>query len=382
MKTSFTERNDQIHAQFGHLIEGVKHRSNDPMLNQLEENKLEVLMDNSVKQFCHSHRLQGDSLATVKEAMNTSADAVIFVKTQLPLVRKVFMNSIVRNLVSIQPMSQPDMKIHYYDIVRDDDSSIADDVHTQRTYGDNVEYDPNNPTAIKSLRAKITGTSITAIEKKLKANWSIEASQDFEAYHSVNIETELSNALGTEITTEWDRCILETMYQGATGGAKTFDQTIPSGISYTDMKVWREELLAAIIDVDVQIFRKTYRKTNWIVTSPEIGAFLEKMLMFVPDPVSAELQIINSGGRYLTGVLNKRWTVYIDPFFPVNKILMGYNGASWLDTCMVWAPYVLAFMTQSFTNPTTFESVRAIMSRAASKLVRPDLLGLVTVSGS
>jgi hypothetical protein len=382
MKTSFTERNDFHQKEYGHLLEGVKHRTNDSALNEQEQNKLGILIDSSVKNFCRTNKLPGEGLQTVREAMNVSADAVTFIKTQLPLVRKVFMNSIVRNLVSIQPMSQSESKIHYYDIVRDDDSSIADDVHTKRTYADNVEYNVDSPTAIKNLRVKITGTSISCTEKKLKADWTDESEQDIMAYHGVNIESDLSNALGTEITCEWDRVMLEAMYQGATGGAATFDQSVPAGITYSDKKVWMEGLMEKMIDVDVQIYRKPLRKTNWVVTSPEIGAFLEKMQTFVADPVSVDEKILNTGGRYLTGKLSSRWNIYIDPFFPVNKLLMGFNGSSWLETGFVFSPYLLAYMTPVVIDPKTFTKVRAIMSRAACTLVRPNMFGLVTVSGS
>lgn len=383
MKTSFIEQNETHKKQYGHMMEGIKHRTNDERLNILEQNKLGILIDNAVKQFCASHKMPGDSLDTIREAVNVSGDAVTFVKTQLPLIRKVFANSIIRDMVSIQPMSQPTMKVHYYDIQRDDATSLADDVHTRRTYADNEEYDEGSPTAIKQIQLVITGSTLSATEKKLKADWTVESEQDIYAYHGINIESDLSNALGAEIVREWDRTVIQDMLTQATGGAATFDQTIPAGISYTDKKVWMEGIFEAMVDVDTQIFKKRYRKTNWAITSPEIAAFIEKMAGFVADPVSVDQKVIATGGRYFTGTLNNRWRIYVDPFFPEQKVLMGYNGGGdWLDTCYVWAPYILSYFSDVFQNPQTFVKSRAVLSRAGRMTVVPNLLGVVTVSGS
>ena len=44
MRASFIERNQQLLDKYGHLLDGAKHFTNNPRLNELEENKLAVLL--------------------------------------------------------------------------------------------------------------------------------------------------------------------------------------------------------------------------------------------------------------------------------------------------------------------------------------------------
>jgi len=379
---TFTERNEQIFKTFGHLMEGVTHYTKNEDLAKVQQNKMAVLIDNAIKDFGLKTGLP--SYEAIKEAMTTNASAATFVKTQLPLIRKVFPSMISQELVSVQPMSQPTTKIFYYDIQRDDATSVSADIHNRRTYADNEEYNPNSPKAIKEIVLKITDSSLTAVEKKLKASNTIESYQDIMAYHGINVASDLNFALGAEIVREWDRMVLQYMLDGATGGAATFDQSVPAGITYTDRKVWMETFYEKLIDIDTQIFKKTYRKTNWIVVPAEVAGFMEKMAGFrADDAATVEQKIISTGGRYFMGTLNSRWRIYVDPFFPANKVLMGYNNASnWMDTCYVWAPYILSYFSDPFTNPDTFVTTRAILSRAGMKCVRGDLLGVLTITGS
>jgi hypothetical protein len=382
---SFVERDENLIKSYGHLLEGITHHTGDPKMIEYEKQKLAILMDNAVRAEGVKRENPDITLEQLqKEAQTSTGSASTFVRTQMPIIRKVYPSMMARELVSIQPMSQPTTKLFYYDIIRSDDStSVTADVHTQRNYANNVEYDPNAPTAIKEIQLVITDSSVTATEKKLKAKWTVEAQQDIRAYHGINVEGDLTSALAREITQEWDRTILQDLLDGATGGAATFDQSVPTGITYTDRKVWMETLFEAMIDVDTSIFKKRYRKTNWIVFPAEIAGFIEKMAGFKADPTSVDTKIIATGGRYFMGTMNNRWRCYCDPFFPSNKILMGYNNSSdWMDTAYVFCPYILSYFSDTFTDPNTFQSVRAILSRAARKCVVGDLLGVVTVTGS
>ena len=44
-------------------------------------------------------------------------------------------------------------------------------------------------------------------------------------------------------------------------------------------------------------------------------------------------------GAEAIGTLSNRFTVYKDPYFPRNKILVGYKGGSYLETGYVYAPF-------------------------------------------
>lgn len=381
MKVSFLQRNEAQFKEFGHLVEGIQHFTNDPELNKLEENRMLVMLDNAAQGFACEKKFR--DFEHVKEAMTLSTDAATFVKIQMPLIRKVYPQMITREFTSVQPMAQPTTKLFYYDLVREDGTSLSTNIDANKNYSDNEEYDPNDPQAIKEISLKITDSTVSAVIKKLKARHTVESEQDIMAYHGISVENDLTNALSSQIAREWDRVILADMYTNATGGAATFDQTIPAGISYTDKKVWMEGIYDAMIDVDNQIFKKRFVRTNFAICSPDIAAFISKMSGWRADDTGSQSKVIATGGRYFMGTLDSKWRIYVDPMQTSMRMLMGYNNpGDWLQTSFVFAPYILSYFSDTFLNPDTFVKTRAILSRAAYKTVVGDLLGIVTVSGS
>ena len=120
------------------------------------------------------------------------------------------------------------------------------------------------------------------LPKKLKGNVTIEVEQDLMAYHGLAAMGLITGSMGAELTREWDRTIIADLFAGATGGIAYFNQTPPAGITYGDRKVWMETLFEKFVDVDTQIFKKRFRKTNYIVVPADQAGFLEKMEGFVP----------------------------------------------------------------------------------------------------
>jgi hypothetical protein len=388
ISASFLERNEELVNRYGHLLEGVGHHSGNAKMAEYEQNKLMILLDNLVQNRAQIHRIDPRNLEgkSLEETMTKNAAIATMVTAELPLIRKVYPNMMTRELISIQPISQPAAKVFYHDIQRgtgaDDGTSLSTSIHSKRTYGDNVEYNESSPTAIKEIKLVITSEDVSATEKKLKSKWTVESEQDLYAYHGLNAESELSLALASEIVREWDRTILQAMIDGATGGSATFDMTVPAGLTYEDRKYWMETLYEKFIDVDNAIFKKRYRRTNFIVLPADQAAFVDKMSGFRADSVSFDEKVIATGGRYFMGTLNSRWRVYVDPFLS-GTILMGYNNpGNWMDTAFVFAPYILSYFSDTFQDPDTFVKTRAILSRAAMKVTVGDLLGTITVTGS
>ena len=80
------------------------------------------------------------------------------------------------------------------------------------------------------------------------------------------------------------------------------------------------------------------------------------------------------------GTLNNRFTVYKDPYFPANKILLGYKGNSFLETGYVYAPYVPLIMTPLVYDPKNFTPRKGVMTRYAKKMVRSEFYGKIVVA--
>jgi hypothetical protein len=192
----------------------------------------------------------------------------------------------------------------------------------------------------------------------------------------------ITGNMGAELTREWDRTIIYDLFRGATGGIAYFNKTEPANLTYQDRRFWMETLFEKFIDVDTQIFKKRFRKTNYIVVPADEAGMIEKMEGFVPDSIAVDLKVLKTGGRYYSGNLKNRWRVYVDPFIS-GEILMGYNNpGDWTETSYVFSPYEMAYLSPEVTNPATFVKTRAVMSRAARKLVIGDLLGKVILTTS
>ena len=248
---------------------------------------------------------------------------------------------------------------------------------------------------IPEINIKVDSVAVTAISKKLKAKWTPELAQDLNAYHNLDAEVELTSILSEQIALEIDQEILQDLVKWATAGTyywsrkpgkfvgKTTGLDVTSnGATLPDftgtVSAWYETLIETINDVSAQIHRKTLRGgANFLVTSPEVANILEFTAGFRADITNDD----NKGtiGTVKTGALNKKWDVYVDPYFVRNLILVGRKGSSFLESGYVYAPYVPLQVTPTIFGTEDFVPRKGVMTRYAKKMVRPDLYGLVVV---
>ena len=150
------------------------------------------------------------------------------------------------------------------------------------------------------------------------------------------------------------------------------------------VREWYETLVETIIDVGNTIHRKTLRgAANFIVVGPDVATILEASVYYRPAlDFDAQGQVGTpfTIGAEKVGTLSNRFTVYKDPYFPRNKVLVGYKGNSYLETGYVYAPYVPLIVTPTIFAPEDFTPRKGVMTRYGKKLVRADFYGTVTVT--
>jgi hypothetical protein len=217
----------------------------------------------------------------------------------------------------------------------------------------------------------------------------------------MDAEVELTQILSEQIALEIDREILNdliTQARGAnffwsrspgkfvnkrTGAVIEQGNTLQAGPAFTGtVREWYETLVETIVDVANEIHRKTLRgSANFVVTSPEVATIFEASVMYKPSlkidgqgQVGAPFQL----GAQSVGSLSNRFTVYKDPYFPRNKLLVGYKGGSYLETGYVYAPYVPLIVTPTIFQPEDFTPRKGVMTRYGKKMVRGDFYGTVT----
>ena len=263
--------------------------------------------------------------------------------------------------------------------------------------------DPNDSAQlnIPEIDIKIESIPVTAQTRKLRARWSPELAQDLNAYHSMDAEVELTQILSEQIALEIDREILGDLLNGAkganffwsrspgkfvnkrTGAEIARASTLNPGPAFTGtVREWYETLTETVIDVANEIHRKTLRgSANFIVVSPDVATILEASVLYRPSySIDGDGQVGApfTMGAEKVGTLSNRFTVYKDPYFPRNKILVGYKGGSYLETGFVYAPYVPLIVTPTIFQPEDFTPRKGVMTRYGKKMVRADFYGTVT----
>ena len=257
--------------------------------------------------------------------------------------------------------------------------------------------------AIPEIDIKIESVAVTTTTRKLRARWSPELAQDLNAYHSLDAEVELTQILSEQIALEIDREVLNDLLMQANGASLywsrapgkfvnkttgvpvTLANSLSIGPSFTgNVREWYETLIETIIDAANTVHRKTLRgSANFIVTSPDVCTILEASVLYKPKyTIDGEGQVGNpmTLGAEPVGTLSNRFTVYKDPYFPRNKILVGYKGGSYLETGYVYAPYVPLIMTPTIFRPEDFAPTRGVMTRYGRQMIRSDFYAVVTVT--
>lgn len=236
-------------------------------------------------------------------------------------------------------------------------------------------YDNELNPRIPEVQLDIAIQEIRAESRKLKSLASVEAADDLRALWGRDIDADLVAHMSDEMTAEIDREIAGTALNAVEPLATLdWDRATPSGVSDPEHL---QSLVIRMSEASHIVHRRTQRApTNWCITSSEVAALLDTM----PGFASVDDGHVYQGGIMKGGVLNRKWVVYVDPLFPQDEILMGYQGPSILDTGLIYSPYVPMEITPNFVDPNDFSLRRAIRTRHKITLIRPEFFSKVKVS--
>jgi len=230
----------------------------------------------------------------------------------------------------------------------------------------------------------LQSVTVSVTERKLRASWSPELAQDVSAFHNIDAEAELTALLSEEVAAEIDREILRDLRKGAAWDLR-WDyngwRRFTAGQAPYTQKDWNQTLITSINQLSAQIHKSTLRGgANWIVCSSEVSAIFDDLEYFHVSNAAPDQDQYNMGIEKI-GTLSGRFTVYRDPYFPANQVLIGHKGTSLLDTGYVYAPYVPLQLTPTMYNPFNFTPIKGIMTRYAKKMVNNRFYGRITVDG-
>jgi len=332
----------------------------------------EVLLDNMTNEA----RAKSGSLFET----TTTAEIETFTTWALPLIRKIWPRLFANQIVSVQPMKGPTGKVFTLDFVYGSaggaySSGTSIYANPDYTYSDGIS-EGNEP---KEINLKITGVTLTAIAKKLKALWNQEASQDLASQHGLNLQNEVIKILGMEIEREINRALILGVYDAASTNTTwpASQPASPDPWANATPKEYAESLFDAVNDANKQIFDRVYVNGNFILAGSTFANRLRKVSGFRQiDAAPGDARVVT--GPNLFGVLRDQFRVYIDPFFSKDQAIVGHKSNNWMYTGYVYAPYIPMWKTPTIWN-TKMQPAQGMMSRYATYAKNGDFFATVTV---
>ena len=305
---------------------------------------------------------------------------------------------------------------------------------TTKTYGLNVNQGENlTGTGIPEINFHIEQQAVIARTRKFRALWTLEAAQDLRAYHNLDLERELTDLLGKEVSLEIDRELLEDIrgiaydwtdnngwnrdmlsmgnsnnfgddgtgafnpsgfYYDLPGDPNDDGQigTDPAGVRRTAGNVFLVDFASTALGLDPRhvgqvyanlvavlnfasqdIYKTTYRGAgNWIVTSPMVAAILSSASKLEGGVRQGEFDGQLGANIQYKGKLMGQFDVYVDPLWPEDEIMMGYKGSSPMDSGYIYSPYIPLQMLPTITDPETFQPRKGLLTRYGKTAVSPE----------
>jgi hypothetical protein len=280
---------------------------------------------------------------------------------------------------------------------------------------------------IPEITFHIEQQPVAARTRKMRALWTMEASQDLRAYHGLDLERELSELLSNELRLEIDRELVEDIrmiaYDIAPGNTDTFggfsrsmlDQANSNNFTFNpDMQFANQftydqssmaanpkgtltnvffcdfsasaslfapqhvghiysNLLATINFASQDIYKSTWRGPgNWILCAPIVASLLESAAKLEGGLPTAAGPTNMGQNITFKGKFAGKYDMYVDPMYPEDEVLVGYKGANAMDSGFVYAPYIPLQQLPTIVDPASFQPRKGIMTRYGKVAISPE----------
>jgi hypothetical protein len=227
----------------------------------------------------------------------------------------------------------------------------------------------------RKMGLELLSQAVQAGSRKLQAGWTLEAMQDLDSQHGLDIESEMTRGMSAHITQEIDAEVLSDLLALA-GTVRTYDHAATLGPNYAPAFVGDRfaNLQGTINEVANEIGRKIrVGVANWIVVSPMIVSALQTASKAVFAP-AVEGSFEGPNDTKLVGTLNGSVKVYSylwnaeqpGASSPAGdaQILVGYKGGNGESQAgYFYAPYIPLMSTGVVMNPVTTQPMVSLMTR-------------------
>ena len=245
------------------------------------------------------------------------------------------------------------------------EQTLSGTANTGSTGTGSLTADQEGNAAWNQMAFSIEKTSVVAVTRALKAEYSDELAQDLKAVHGLDAAAELSSILSQEITAEINREVIRRVYMSAEKGAVT-GQTATAGTFDLDVDSngrWAvEKFKGLMFQIEREanaIGQRTRRgRGNFIITSADVASALAMAgVLDYSSGLSNNLTVDDTSTTF-AGVLNGKYKVYVDPYAmnssAAQYFVVGYKGTSAFDAGIFYCPYVPLQMVKA-QDPNTFQ---------------------------
>lgn len=228
---------------------------------------------------------------------------------------------------------------------------------------------------IPQVTVEFSKTSVEAGTRRLAARWSVELEQDLKNMNGLDIDSELTNAMSYELQAEIDREMVIRMIQVALNAGAVNGYSFWYAAS-ADAR-WlgernRDFYSKIIVEANRIAIRNRRGAANFIIATPRVCGILEMLPEFQWMSVNGNVNTQPTGIAKV-GNLGGRFTVYRDTRTDAQYLtgarqtaleyaLLGYKGAEYYDTGIVYCPYI-PVMIQRSIGPNDFAPRVGLMTR-------------------
>jgi hypothetical protein len=214
----------------------------------------------------------------------------------------------------------------------------------------------------------IESTSVTAVTRALKAEYTMELAHDLKAIHGLDAEGELANILSQEILGEINREIIRRVYVNAVEGsqdAATAGTLVAADLDgrwsvekYKGLMFWIEK------EANKIAFDTRRGKGNVLICSSNVASALAMVGSLDFGHITGDLRgTVDVTGNAFVGTLNGTIKVFVDPYATgADYFVVGYKGSSQYDAGMFYCPYVPLQMVKA-VGENTFQPKIAFKTR-------------------
>jgi len=305
-----------------------------------------------------------------------STNIATFTTAMLPAVRRIYNKLIAMDLVSIQPLNGPTGIIYWLDHTFGTTGGGATagqrlDQYRYNDYANSLEQG-----TIREVNFAVSQKTVTAVTKKIKGNWTIEAEQDLKSQYNLNLESELMPKIVEEVVREIDGQVIADLEGGVAHNVTWNANGYLAGDTATyERKAYDETLKDAIMEANNEVYKVKFRNCNWLVMDADTYLRLSKLESFNVDALAQE-NMGDFGRRYVGNLSGGMFKVYVDPDFTANKILMGFKGDNWQYAVGYYAPYIPLFTSEKYIISDDFtQFAKGAMTRYAHGIIPETSVG-------